>query len=348
MKLQRLIDHLYDTIYIAIVDQGRYKEVALQIGRKSDPARVEVHRLHTQGELDALIEEAIGDSPYFYIALLNTVPDQGALPACDKTMRKMADLTLSVTLCMEGRWLLHCSKGELDLLREQHRVYGLDFVFSPFSVLSRFFADKIGSVWALYVLVQEGSIALAVFSSDRLEYAHFATTDESDIALMEASASSQFEFDAHGGAQEKHAEVEEDEFDLIEEINTLEGFDGFDDIEELDDLDSIESFGDFEQLEEAKPTMLAQDSKELHHQEEGFNLDYHRFTLVQKALSEYYRDAHYRQEFVEAIFVADAVGLSGDFKLYIEEELFMTPIIRRIELAKELLSLCKEETTHAA
>lgn len=347
MKLQRLIDHLYDTIYIAIVDQGRYKEVALQIGRKSE--QVQIHRCSSQEELEALIDEAIGDSPYFYIALLNNMADQGALPSCDRSATKaLADVTLSVTLCIDNAWLLHCTKGALDLLRERHGAYGLDYIFSPFSLLQRFFADKIGSVWGLFVLVQEESVAVAVFSDKRLEYARFMTTDESEIALMEASASSAFEFDQQNDVQEKGLGVESDEFDLIEDIDTLEGFEGFDDIEELDDLDSIESFGDFEQMEEAKPASPVEQIKEGPGQEEGFNLDYHRFTLLQQALSDYYGDERYRQEFVEAVFVADAVGLSGEFKLYIEEELFMTPIIRHIELAKELLQLCKEEVLGAS
>ncbi|MBN2896073.1 MAG: hypothetical protein JXK05_09320 [Campylobacterales bacterium] len=347
MKLQRLIDHLYDTIYIAIVDQGRYKEIALQIGRNSD--QVQMHRCSNQEELEALIDEAIGDSPYFYIALLNNMADQGALPTCDRSaIKAVVDVTLSVTLCMNNAWMLYSAKGALDLLRERHGVYGLDYIFSPFSLLQRFFADKIGSVWGLFVLVQEESVAVAVFSSNRLEYARFMTTDESEIALMEASASSTFEFDHQSDASQKSLGVESDEFDLIEDIDTLEGFEGFDDIEELDDLDSIESFGDFEQVEEAKPASPVDLIKESTNQDEGFNLDYHRFTLLQSALSEYYADVRFHQEFVEAVFVADAVGLGGEFKLYIEEELFMTPIIRHIELPKELLRLCKEEVRSAS
>ncbi len=349
MKLTSLIDLLYATIYIAIVDQGSFKDVSVIIrsrGKNSEPLQ---QRFDSQKALERYILDLISDSPYFYIGLLNTVPDQGALPSCDKTkMRDLADVSLSVTLCMNERWSLYSSKGELDHLQQRHQAYGIDYVFSPFTVLQKFFTDKMHNVWALYVLIQEESVAIAVFSSEQLEFAKFVTTDAEEIALLQESANEGFSFDNHAEGAAAHEAIDMDEIDILDDFDALDDIESLDDIEELDDIDSIESFADFSEEEDDVPVVPVAAEPETAQDQEGFNLDYHRFTIIQNVLAEYYHNEHFRQDFIETIFIADAVGISSDLKLYIEEELFVTPIVRRIDLSREVMQLIQDEVNHAS
>jgi len=349
VKLTSLIDLLYATIYIAIVDQGSFKDVSVVIrsrGKNSEPVQ---QRFDSQKALEHYILDLISDSPYFYIGLLNTVPDQGALPSCDRSkMRNLADITLSVTLCMYERWSLYSSKGEMDQLQQRHRAYGIDYIFSPFTVLQRFFADKMRDVWALYVLIQEESVSIAVFSVEQLEFAKFVTTDAEEIALLEESVNEGFSFEANAETAATHHEIDMDEIDILDDFDALDDIESLDDIEELDDIDSIESFADFTEEEDDAPVVSAVAESEPVQEPEGFNLDYHRFTIIQNALAEYYHAEHFRQDFIETVFIADAVGISSDLKLYIEEELFVTPIVRRIDLGREVMQLIQDEANHAS
>jgi len=118
------------------------------------------------------------------------------------------------------------------------------------------------------------------------------------------------------------------------------------DIETLDDIDSIESFEDF--TEESDEVSIQEPEVKSEESIEDFNLDFYRFTLIQEALKKFYEDDVYEQAFIEAVFIADAVGVGSDLKNYLEEELFVTPIVRKIDLVESLLDLTKDEVAHAS
>jgi hypothetical protein len=136
-----------------------------------------------------------------------------------------------------------------------------------------------------------------------------------------------------------------DELNILDDIEALDDIESLDDIETLDDIDNIESFEDFsEDVDEVSIQEPQSKEEELN----NFNLDFYRFSLIQEALKSFYTGEHYRQSFVEAVFIADSVGVSSDLKSYLEEELFVTPIVRKIDLPQELLKLSKKEIDHAS
>lgn len=346
MKLTSLLERLYTKIYIAIIEDGGRITIAVEIYNGTKKIEDELESFESLKEANVYVEDIIGESPYFYIALLNTSQDQGAIPTCDKLkMRDFADVSLTQSLCIDKKWTLYSSSGNLKELEKRHSSYGLDYIFSPFTILHDFFEDKIKEVMGLYVLIQDESLSIAVFSTEQLEFARHEITDADAIALIEGSGISDdsgFELDSH---EEIESDIDLDDLGALDDLDALDDIESLDDIEALDDIDSIESFEDFTE-ESEEVSMEEPESKE--ESIEGFNLDFHRFTLIQEALKTFYGDEVYRQAFVEAVFIADAVGVSGDLKSYLEEELFVTPIVRKIDLAQELLTLSKDEVMHAS
>lgn len=345
MKLTGLIEHLYAKIYIAIVEDGERIDVATQIFNGSKKSDVELESFESFDKATLYIQDLISESPYYYISLLNTAHDQGALPTCDKLkMRDFTDVSLTQSLCIDKKWTLYTSSTQLKSLERKHSVYGVDFIFSPFTILQRFFADKIEAVMGLYVLIQQERMSIAVFSNEQLEFASYVVTDADSIALHTESqidGGAGFELDDTVAVEPSDA-IDLDELD---DLDTLENIESLDEIESLDDIENIESFEDF--AEEADEVEM-QEPEESEARIEDFNLDYHRFSLIQDALKTFYTNTLYRQTFIEAVFIADAVGVSSDLKSYLEEELFVTPIVRKIDLAKELLTLSQDEVSHAS
>jgi hypothetical protein len=340
LKLPSLIDYLYVKIFIAIVEDGDRISIASEIFSGSKKSDESSESFESFKEARAYIQELISDSPYFYISLLNNSKDQGAVPTCNRLkMRDFADVSLSQTVCIDNRWTLYSSSGELANIEKHHSAYGLDFIFSPFSILHDFFKDKIKDIIALYVLIQQESISVAIFSQEQLEFGVHLITDADEIALVEGSLIHEETFEVVEESQDM------DELNILDDIEALDDIESLDDIETLDDIDNIESFEDFsEDVDEVSIQEPQSKEEELN----NFNLDFYRFSLIQEALKSFYTGEHYRQSFVEAVFIADSVGVSSDLKSYLEEELFVTPIVRKIDLPQELLKLSKKEIDHAS
>lgn len=169
------------------------------------------------------------ESPYFYISLLDVSSLQGAMPTCLKSKTNIYhDISDSEYKCQNQQWIHYTSKNDLYQIEKKYSSFGLDFIFSPFSILSNFFKDKIDNPLAMYILLEESCISLSVFSNSELLYADFlylSKNTESD-ELIEA--------------EEIEEELEEDDgIDL----------DDLDAIDNLDDIESLDDFGDIEDLD---------------------------------------------------------------------------------------------------
>ena len=208
---------------------------------------------------------------------------------------------------------------------------GVDFVFSPFSILANFFKDKVDSQHAMYILIQEGFISLCVFDNSELLFAQhldMGSVAEGDDLLIDDSDDI---LDLEDGI----------DLEGIDIIGDDEGLEDFSDIEDLDSLEEIDEFSENEDVEE-----------EFYHEEEnetskgdesGFNEDYQRFSLIQSSISHFYKDDRFKSQFIENVYIADSIGVSSDLKRYLEEEMFLSVYIRHLELGVEVSELARAE-----
>jgi hypothetical protein len=152
---------------------------------------------------------------------------------------------------------------------------------------------------------------------------------ESDELLMESSLDD--------GDEEISLGIDGIDLEEIDIDDDSVGFDDFTNIEDLDDTDSIDEFSEEQEIREISA------KEEQHVSSDGFNEDYQRFSLIQSALSAFYKDPKYNSQFIENIYIADGVGVSGDLKNYLEEEMFLSVFIRKIDLGAALCDMAKAE-----
>jgi hypothetical protein len=347
MGFAKLIERLYLKVFVGmaashsgisvaveLVKNGEVKERAARTFEGVEPAEVE-----------AFLSPYLDESPLHYIALLNSVEEQGALPVSSpKDAEGFTDISTAVTLCPGGEWMLYASKPELDALQKMFAPVGIDFLFSPFTLLERFFADKISEGTALFILVEEDAVSPAVFGDGTLLYArHMGIAREEEKMELEEGEQGEgvrlsFELDVEG--------IEEGL--ELDDINAIDDLEGLEDLHEIEDLDTIEDLEHFAEEEELIPPVRVEEEAEEEVSLEGFNKDYKRFQLIQMALEHYYSDPKYDSRFVETVYVADGCGLGDDLKHYLEEELFMKVHIRKIDLAAEVADLAKLEVNDAS
>jgi hypothetical protein len=341
MGLSSVLQRLYVKVYVGIIVSTDKIDVLIASckGEVCEKNRVEFEASSTTSDIHDFIAKAIAETPFYYIAVLNNSINQGALPLCDtKKAMDFEDISLAKTLCIDNSYMLYSSKYELDAIIKHFKSFGVDYIFSPFTLLMRLFKEKMKSSAQLYLLIQNDYLTLAVIDNNKLLYGSYD---------MVTSTHSESEFD------DKGEDEEEIVFDLQEDdgisIDDLDALDDLSDLDDLQDLDAISDLDDF-----SDETVDISDSSEQEEEQEeeaafeDFGEDYSRYKMIAKRLQEYYEDSRYQNKFVESVYIADCSDSCVDLKRYLEEELFLSVVIRKVTLNEELVALTQDEVQDAS
>ena len=344
--IAKLLELLYYKVLINIIVSSKKTVIYIDVvsnAKSVKTAKKEFHSTTLTSEMVSFIHQYSAESPFFYIALLDNSNDQGALPTCSRTKYGYygVDEASYESICMQKTWSCYTSREDIYEVEKVYAEVGLDFIFSPFIVLSHIYKDKMGSNLAMYILVEDGYLSLSIYEEGILLFAQHLdlehSKDEQDMLLDEEVQDDELLLD--DGDDLSLDDSLDDELDILDDLG---------DIEDLDSLDDIDEFATTADMEEE----LLQEEEELNTQEEEkeeeisggeFNEDYQRFGLIQSSLKEFYSDERYDSEFIEFVYIADGIGVSKDLKHYLEEEMFLTVYIRKVELHSLLNEVMKKE-----
>ena len=283
-------------------------------------------------ELEHFILKYVDESPYFYISILNSSHHQGAIPTCLKSKYfYYEDVSESKIVCIDKKWSTYTPKKELSSLEIKYKKIGLDFIFSPFTILSSFFKKEILKDVALYILLEEQNISLSIFQNGELLYSQYLNVEdrvEDDANLLT------YDVDLDDG-------VDLEDVDALEHIDM---FDDFADIEDLDDIDDIDEFSDAKDIDDDFSSFEAEETISSDGVgDDTFSVDYQRFSLIQNSVNSFYSDEKYESVFLENIYIADSTGVGAGLSQYLEEEMFLTVHFRVINLGSALMQSAQEE-----
>ena len=336
--LEKVFESLYYKVFVNIVQKRASTLVYVELYSKKgiiQNAHKEFYTVTPNDKMVEFIESFTKESPYYYIAVLDMSHVQGALPTCDKNrLSYYEDLSAAKYKCYEKSWTYYTLKAGLYEIEKVYKSFGVDFIFSPFVILADFFKDKITQKLALYVLIQDSFVSIAVFEDSKLlfaEHLDLQTGDDAEDILLSDDIDEDIDIDIEDdGINLENIDVEESD----------ESLEDFGDIEDLDSLEDIDEFSENKDLEEE----LLESGTPLEEPSEGeFNEDYQRFSLIQTSIAHYYKDERYDSKFIENIYIADAIGVSSDLKRYLEEEMFLNVYVRQADITAEVCELTKEE-----
>jgi hypothetical protein len=295
--------------------------------------------------LEEYLKQFTNETPYYYIALYDNSMDQGAIPTCEKHKIPLyKDLATVYSICVDNQWTCYTSKIDLEEELNILENFKVDLVFSPFLILYKFFEDKIPSKIALYVLIKEDAITVAVFKESKLLYG-----EHINITFAASQTELELEMQKEDPLLEDDLDesVDLDSIDLEDDLSLDDDLESLDDLDDLDDLDGLSDTDDLEEqleenLEEAiSPEQSLEEGEEKEEIKETQDFQY--FSIIQNSLSKYYKDELYESDFIENIYVADSVRVTNEFKKYLQEEMFFNVYVRSIELELELCQLAKDE-----
>lgn len=330
VMITKFLESLYTKIFINIIVGNLQSVVYVEVCSDKETLRSDRRSFETavmNSKMYDFIQAYIKESPLFYISILDKSRYQGAVPTCNvNEMGKFCDVNSIEYRCFSKDWAYYTSEYDLEATKIEYRNIGVDFVFSPFVILANFFKDKIDNTLSMFVLVEDNYLSFTVFENSKLLYAKYLDMEhhrDDENLLMEAADDVSFGVE---GIDLEEVSLEDDSM----------AFDDFANIEELDDGDALDEFSEAQDI---KPVTV----KEVDIPNSGFNEDYQRFSLIKSSLSTFYKDPKYDGKFIETIYIADGVGVSGDLKNYLEEEMFLNVYIRKIDLAISLCDLAKAE-----
>lgn len=333
--LGKFFESLYNKVFVNIVIQGTTTSIYMEECSKKgvlNTTQQDFDTLDVTEDMLGFVSSYIKETPFYYVAILDMSTEQGALPTCDKNrVSFLHDISSSEYKCKDNKWTFYTSKVDLYGIEKHYSEIGLDFVFSPFTLLSNFFKDKIDSDVAMYILVEENTLSLCVFEHSQLLFAKYLLVNTPDN--KEGISDNSMELVQEEG-------VDLDDVNVLDDMEELEDLDDFGDIEDLDAIEEIDEFSQEKDVEEE----FYEAQEELPETNSGdFTGDYDRFTLIQETLGSFYNDKKYDSQFVQNVYIADSVGVSTELKKFLEEEMFLSVYIRHIELDKELSNLSKME-----
>ncbi len=331
--LSKLFESLYFKVFISIIVSRSKSVVYIEtVGKNGVVYSVQesFNTINIDEDMYKFISSYISESPFYYVSILDKSLSQGASSSCSsKEMSEYFDLSSSKYLCYANRWSFYTSKLDLHSLEKEYSRIGIDFVFSPFVVLAKFFKDKINTNMAMFILIEDSFVTLSVFDNSELLYSKHLDMEhykDSDELLMEDHDSSDIELEM------------DDDMDL-EDFDSDE-LDNLGDIEDLDTLDDLDEFSDAKDIkEELQEELDYLPIKEI----DSFNEDYQRFLLIQGSINDFYKNDKYHSQFIESTYIADGVGVSSDLKRYLEEEMFLNVYVRNMDLNAEICELAKAE-----
>lgn len=334
-----MFEFLYNKVIVNIVVTGSTSIVYVELLNskgviKSDEATFNTTSLNK--EMFHFITSYTKDSPFHYISILDTSKEQGAVPTCSKiSMSHFHDFSASEYKCVDDKWTYYTSKNDIYALEKKYEKVGVDFIFSPFVLLYNFFQDKINEQKAMYILIEESRMALCVFENSELRFAQYLDMHIESGEEMEDDVLIIDDEDLEDDLLEEESSIDLDDLDALDNVED------FGNIEDLDSLEDIDEFSESQDVENEYIT--TQKAAPVSSEPEGFNQDYQRFSLIQNAIDNFYKDERYESEFIESVYIADSVGVSKDLKTYLEEEMFLSVYIRSVDLVHELCRVTKME-----
>ncbi len=103
-----------------------------------------------------------------YVALLETEAAQGLLSNCRDAQG--VELSSVEQICIDERWGLYMDKDDLFERQKRYKTSGLDFLFSPFSLLYDVYQQVLKESDGLFLLITGDFIVSAVFKKSVMIY----------------------------------------------------------------------------------------------------------------------------------------------------------------------------------
>ena len=283
---------------------------------------------------------------FVYIALLLGSLGQGAIEGTGNSALKKHSLDPQNVhqVAMYNQWSTYASYSEIKWVNTLFEDVGLDFIYSPFIVLSDYVvSQKLKSKPTCYLLNCQDFFVFSVMKEKELFFGAFFKTQSDSAAFTHSNNINDWE---NEHAEENVISPEEmHQLEIQEEPEEEEELNGLGELSELDDIDDLRSVDSFSDVDERVVPHFKglNDVKEEDLSLELYGRDLLVYKYIKSALEEYYHNPLYTSEFIDEIIIFDGYEVSSDLIHQLEDELMMDVEIHRVDVSDRLCDIAIKE-----
>ena len=360
------LQKLYAKVYINVIVENHYADISIRVEKmgqliQEKQRRFEISKGQLTKEITDFIERAERKSPFSYISVLNPVLQQGAVTGCSHE-----NMSGKVTLCVGSKnspWSIYVDAAYLQGVQKQFSVTGIDFIFSPFSVISLVSKEIKQDKAQLFVLILEKMMSISIFKNGLLEFAKQISLEEplnefgmEDDELMldgDLSLDSNNSMDLDLDIEDVVNADPQEALDELDELGDLDELDELDELGDLDELDELDELGEDEALEDFTDEVAEVDN-EIRMEEDteislsGLSRNFKRFEHIQDSIHDFYHNNDVESSFIEDVYILDPYEDCKDLSDYLKDELFVDVYFKNFNLQEILLTMTKNEVKDAS
>ncbi len=327
-----LRDLFYNIVLIAILREDDEIKILTKIYKSKKFIRQEERNFKSSGKFlnedaERYINSYQRNYKFVYISTVSNSINQGALPTCKRGdfLKYYVQSNEVSSICIDNKWSPFLSNDDIIFMKS--RIFanvGLDFIFSPFIILSKFFEKELTKDVRLYILNEKNALSLMIFKSTQLLFAGYLKINSNLDEIKIGGKKSGSDTDA----------IAKD----LENLVSLDDIEQSDDIGDLDGGEQINEFLDESSVPTPMPTSGVSESSI-----ESFGRGVEIYNFIKHSLEEFYKNSLYDSDFIQKILIADSTGLAKDIVKYIESEIMVTTEIKSIDIANWLCEITRLE-----
>ena len=332
-KISKIVQKKFSNVFIAVLaEKNEYilRYIIVKNGKiiTSEDKRFPMDEdKRLSSDIKEFLTSLENNYKFVYITYLLDSIGQNCVPTCDEKefSKYNIDKEKISYICVDKKWSAYSLKSDIEWIKGIFEESGIDFIYSPFVILSDFIHNKKQKTKNnLFLLYTENFITLMIFDQDRLIFSAFFKIPYKEFDFSEEEDEPKLE--------ESDSIIEGIELDNIESED--EEFDGFVDISKLDDDTQEDDI-----LESAKEDVAASTLDDL----ELYGREVVIFKFISSAIEEYYKNDMYESEFLEEIIIYNDSNISNDIITMIENDLFLDVEIHSIDIKEEMINMSIKE-----
>jgi len=157
----KFLEALLPKVYITLIPTEMGTQLYGELRKNSKTLkRFDMQLFEQKSELFEAVKRLKRESALNYVVLLESEAEHGLL-----LEDKVEDLSSIETITVANVFELYLRKDDLHERQQAFKTIGLDFIFSPFSLLYNFYEKRIQSSDGLYLLLEEERMVVAVMKN---------------------------------------------------------------------------------------------------------------------------------------------------------------------------------------
>ena len=306
---------------------------------KTNIKKVLIVKDHTlSDEAKGIIQKYITNYNFTYVTTMLNTTNQGAITGCGKeALQRFNIIAQDVNaLCIDNKWQAFAYLEDINLAQNSLDGIDVDYIISPFVVISFLIKELHITETTLYVLNQKESVSIAIFDSNTLLFSAHIKSNKDVVVETKETISSIDEDPIDNFIQD-----EDDDMDFFEDDEEFEDMALDEDEVDTSINDEIkEKSIDSEDTEEKSKYEEAKERESQYEIKRSMELLAH----IKNSITEFYKSEIYESDFINKVVIATDEKLSSHVCEFIEDEILIDIELININLSQVLSKIAFEET----